>query len=183
MKVDPQYAPSSEDFQCVHGPPTVSPIVLRWDGHKESRKIQFPPASGAAGVADVAVSSLAELLSDCAPATFGHGDKDVLDENYRKAAKLDNTQFSTNFHPHDSGIIAAISQTLLPSIVQPDIGAGNTTIEHWGLTAELYKLNIYSAPSGKFKAHVDTPRGPTQFGSLVVCLPYPHQGTISESLC
>ena len=35
---------------------------------------------------------------------------------------------------------------------------------------------IYSAPSGKFRPHVDTPRGPTQFGSLVVCLPYPHQG-------
>ena len=37
-------------------------------------------------------------------------------------------------------------------------------------------LQVYSAPSGKFKAHVDTPRGPTQFGSLVVCLPHRHQG-------
>lgn len=27
-----------------------------------------------------------------------------------------------------------------------------------------------------FKAHVDTPRSPTQFGSLVVCLPVEHQG-------
>ena len=27
-----------------------------------------------------------------------------------------------------------------------------------------------------FKAHVDTPRSPMQFGSLVVCLPVEHQG-------
>ena len=37
---------------------------------------------------------------------------------------------------------------------------------------------IYSAPSGKFHAHVDTPRGPQQFGSLVVCLPHAHEGGI-----
>ena len=35
---------------------------------------------------------------------------------------------------------------------------------------------MYSAPSGKFLPHVDTPRGATQFGTLVVCLPYRHQG-------
>lgn len=35
---------------------------------------------------------------------------------------------------------------------------------------------IYSGPSGKFCAHVDTPRGAAQFGSLVVRLPFPHEG-------
>jgi hypothetical protein len=40
-----------------------------------------------------------------------------------------------------------------------------------GIRAELYKLNAYSAPSGHFKPHVDTPRSDTQIGSLVVCLP------------
>lgn len=35
---------------------------------------------------------------------------------------------------------------------------------------------MYSAPSGRFQKHVDTPRGATQFGSLVVCLPVAHQG-------
>jgi hypothetical protein len=30
---------------------------------------------------------------------------------------------------------------------------------------------IYAAPSGFFKPHVDTPRSPLQFGSLVVSLP------------
>lgn len=40
----------------------------------------------------------------------------------------------------------------------------------------LKLLQVYSAPSDKFKPHVDTPRGYTQFGSLVVCLPNPHEG-------
>jgi hypothetical protein len=35
---------------------------------------------------------------------------------------------------------------------------------------------IYTAPSGFFKAHVDTPRSDTQFGSLVVSLPCYHEG-------
>lgn len=40
----------------------------------------------------------------------------------------------------------------------------------------LTAKQIYSGPSGKFRAHVDTPRSATQFGSLVVCLPHAHQG-------
>ena len=47
-----------------------------------------------------------------------------------------------------------------------------------------YLGQIYSGLSGKFQKHVDTPRGATQFGSLVVCLPYPHQGlSLSPRLC
>ncbi len=45
-----------------------------------------------------------------------------------------------------------------------------------GLRAELYKLNVYSGPSGVFKAHVDTPRSDMHIGSLVVCLPVPFEG-------
>lgn len=35
---------------------------------------------------------------------------------------------------------------------------------------------MYSAPGGKFKPHVDTPRNKDQIGSLVVSLPSAHQG-------
>ena len=45
------------------------------------------------------------------------------------------------------------------------------------ITAELHKLNIYSA-GGHFKAHKDTPRDEDQFGSLVVCLPVPFEGGV-----
>ena len=35
---------------------------------------------------------------------------------------------------------------------------------------------MYSAPSGKFKKYVDTPRSDQQMGSLVICLPTVHEG-------
>jgi hypothetical protein len=47
-----------------------------------------------------------------------------------------------------------------------------------GIRAELYKFNFYSGPSGKFKAHVETPRSETQIGSLVVCLLSEFEGGI-----
>jgi hypothetical protein len=41
--------------------------------------------------------------------------------------------------------------------------------------AELYKLNIMRL-GDFFKSHVDTPRGPDRFGSLVICLPHEFTG-------
>lgn len=107
---------------------------------------------------------------------------------------MEASEFSTSFCPYDYGIVDAVAQALLPGIARPDVLTGeNSSPEHWGVVAELYKLNVsislilkdftqanilqvYSAPSDKFKPHVDTPRGFTQFGSLVVCLPNPHEG-------
>ena len=155
------------DFQADS--PSSPPIVIRWDADGTVGKIRFPLDEA---------PKLDQLIKNGAPATFRHDGKDVLDESYRKATKLDSSQFSSNFHPHDHGILDAISQTLLPTVtgLKPTETSSGVS-EHWGLVAELYKLNIYSAPSGRFKAHVDTPRGPRQWGSLVVCLPVSHSGT------
>ena len=79
------------------------------------------------------------LLHHCDPATFGVGGRDVLDEEYRKAAKLDPSDFSTNFHPHDCGIVDSIQQILLPSTIRGGQGIG---IGPQGVRAELYKLNV-----------------------------------------
>ncbi|MCJ1419100.1 hypothetical protein MMC32_005452 [Xylographa parallela] len=184
LKISTQETGTSTNSPSILRSPTNPPIALRWDSEKGGCKTQFPPNDNSI---DPSYSNLADLVRDCSPATFGHEGKDVLDEQYRKAAKLDNTQFSTNFNPHDSGIIAAITQVLLPSFAkpkptsssnspQPDQRQEYISTDQSSLSTELYKLNIYSAPFGKFKAHVDTPRGPNQFGSLVVCLPYTHQG-------
>ena len=51
-------------------------------------------------------------------------------------------------------------------------------IRQRGIRAELYKLNVYSGPSGMFKAHVDTPRSDDQVGSLVVALPVAFEGML-----
>lgn len=124
------------------------PIDLRWDskeittpGHQT--KITFP-------LTPETEPNLARLVADCAPATFGKGNKDVLDESYRKASKMEPTQFSSTFNPHEVGIVDTVAQALLPLLYSRD--------QMRSLKAELYKLNFYSAPSGKFIAHVDTPR-------------------------
>ena len=119
------------------------PIVLRWDSPSEetTRKLKFPLP-----VVDDGVTAIEGLLRDCAPATFGIGGEEVLDESYRKAVKLDAHQFSTNFNPYDVGIVDAISQVLLPGIAKrfPDGKAafGDSS----GVVAELYTLNVSLEP-------------------------------------
>ncbi|KAL8830788.1 MAG: hypothetical protein Q9170_005571 [Blastenia crenularia] len=149
------------------------PAKLRWDTDLQAKaSITLPPPQPEEAAFSAGIRA---LLQTCDPATFGVGGQDVLDEQYRKASKLDKSQFSTNFHPHDCGILDSVQQILLPSTIKGGLGID---VGPQSFKAELYKLNIYSAPSGKFRAHVDTPRGPTQFGSLVVCLPCQHEGGI-----
>ncbi|KAJ8522077.1 hypothetical protein ONZ45_g1262 [Pleurotus djamor] len=101
------------------------------------------------------------LASACEPASFGRNNEDILDETYRKAGKLDVADFSTNLDLTAAGIIAKIRSELLT--------------DHRNVRAELYKLNVYG-PGSFFKAHKDTPRGESMFGSLVLILPIPHKG-------
>lgn len=45
--------------------------------------------------------SFHQLVKECEPATFGKGNKDVFDEEYRKAGKMDTENFCTNFTPYE----------------------------------------------------------------------------------
>lgn len=116
-------------------------------------------------------SAFVALLNATQPAEFGVGSKSVFDETYRKASQLDPTDFCTDFSPYEAGIIDIINQALVPDL--SSVGRDRA------VRAELYKLNVYSGPSGRFRPHVDTPRSDRQVGSLVVCLPYPFRGTMS----
>ena len=107
----------------------------------------------------------------------GFGDENIFDEGIRTACKLEASELSRSFNPYDYGIVDAAAQKLLLFMVSP--GFQSTNAERWGLVARLYKLNMYSGPLDKFEAHVDVPRGFTQFGSLMVCLPNAHEGNIS----
>ncbi|KAJ7175085.1 hypothetical protein C8R43DRAFT_1057737 [Mycena crocata] len=108
-----------------------------------------------------------KLLSDaCQQATFGVAQKDILDETYRKAGKMDLDHFSARLDVVTSGILDVIS---------PDILQGQDQDADRVVRAELYKLNVYG-PGSFFKAHKDTPRGETMVGSLVVIFPTTHEG-------
>ncbi|KAJ3545893.1 hypothetical protein NMY22_g2270 [Coprinellus aureogranulatus] len=104
------------------------------------------------------------LIAACGQATFGRGNQDVLDESYRKAWKMDTSQFATQFDVNKSGILNVVHDQLLHY-------EDNTK----NLVAHLYKLNVYG-PGSFFKAHVDTPRGDKLFATLVVVLPTVHVG-------
>lgn len=109
--------------------PSSQPVTLRWDSSTSDAvsKVIFP-------VDDVNEQSFERLLNDCAPATFGYGGKDVLDESYRRAIKLDPLAFSSDLNVYDLGIVDVIAQILLPSAHDA---------EHLrGVRAELYKLNV-----------------------------------------
>ena len=116
----------------------VPSVTIRWDPKKSyttQSKVTFPLADHD----DVSRQMFNNLLHHCDPATFGVGGRDVLDEEYRKAAKLNASDFSTNFHPHDCGIMDSIQQILLPSTIKGGQGIG---IGPQGVRAELYKLNV-----------------------------------------
>lgn len=115
---------------------TSPPVVIFWNSecNGNPRKIVLPQEH-----AIVAGSStLEQLVGDCAPATFGLGNKDVLDSTYRNAGKLDANCFCTSFHPADFGILDIIEQILLPSVSSRQ----ENELQLRRVRAELYKLNV-----------------------------------------
>jgi hypothetical protein len=121
---------------------TSKPITVRWDPPSatpgDCRSVSFPLSANAAYTG---MARLQALLRDCAPATFGRGSEDVLDESYRKASKLDGSAFSTDFCPYKLGIICTAAEVLMPGV-----GLG------WSraVEAELYKLNVGGPRVGLF---------------------------------
>ncbi len=76
---------------------------------------------------------LSHLISSCDAAPFGRGTETVLDDAYRKAHKLDVSQFSTVFELASTPILNKISQDLVDMEV---------SIKR-AVRAERYKLNVY----------------------------------------
>ena len=142
----------NSNFCCggiLDSPRTVKLAYLKKTGDSETAApVVFPGASEA---------DVQQLLDAASVASFGVGSELVTDRSYRDAYKLDPDQFFTSFELCNTTIPDEITTLMVPDIRQ--------------LRCELYKLNIYTAPGGHFKAHVDTPRSEQMFGSLVVCLP------------
>jgi hypothetical protein len=111
-------APSAEQPAtgrlATANPASSAPVVLRWDSPdgaaKEANKLVLPLHLDSSGSAD-----LAKLVSHVQPATFGRDDKDVYDETYRRAGKMDTHLFCSTFNPYELGIVDTIAQLLLPS--------------------------------------------------------------------
>ena len=111
----------------------------------------------AASFPDLQDANFQKILESCDVSSFGKGKEAVIDKSYRDAYVLAPARFTTSFQLCNTGILGEIQLLLAPDVLN--------------VRAELYKMNVYTAPTGCFKAHVDTPRGGNMFGSLVVCLP------------
>ncbi|KAH8901559.1 hypothetical protein GQ53DRAFT_851435 [Thozetella sp. PMI_491] len=147
---------------------TPESVTIRWDIPSASEE-RNPCTKLTLPLAPETDGDLHRLVKSCQPATFGRGSQDVYDESYRRALKMDPTTFYATFDPYALGIIDTVAQMLLPSVIDSPTDRA--------VRAELYKLNVsILRPCGKFKPHVYTPRSPSQFGSLVVCLPAEHEG-------
>ncbi|TFK82422.1 hypothetical protein K466DRAFT_568440 [Polyporus arcularius HHB13444] len=109
-------------------------------------------------------AALDSLQSACEPARFGRNTETVLDETYRKAGKMDTSEFLIRMDVVQSGLLDVVCSSLL---------SGDKSRRN--VTAELYKLNVYGE-GAFFKSHTDTPTSGNMFGSLVVVFPTPHSG-------
>jgi len=111
------------------------PVTIRWDSDDSAGcKVTLP-------CADADRPNFEQLLKDCQPASFGRGGEDVMDESYRKAGKIDESAFCSNFNPYALGIVDTAAQALTPNLA-------HQTNESHGLRAELYKLNVSDSPFG-----------------------------------
>ncbi|KAI9061875.1 hypothetical protein FKP32DRAFT_1677805 [Trametes sanguinea] len=114
---------------------------------------------------------LQHLADTCDPATFGVKGRDVYDEAYRKAGKLDARHFALTWSPASAALLDVVRDQLFFETMSRTFPPDQTT----NIRAELYKLNVYG-PQSFFKRHVDTPRDDTMFGSLVIVYPTTHEG-------
>ncbi len=89
----------------------ISPIQIRFGESGQGITLTLPGA-------DPSPKEFQQLLTTCLPASFGRGGEEVLDEDYRKAGKLDREAFTTSFCPYAAGIIDVVTQLLLPQTSQ-----------------------------------------------------------------
>ncbi|KAF9516031.1 hypothetical protein BS47DRAFT_1341356 [Hydnum rufescens UP504] len=117
-------------------------------------------------------AALQPLLEASKQASFGRGHQDILDPTYRRALVLHSDRFvvapTGSLEPHALGIVDSIRETLFPA-VENDGGSTRRIV------AVLDKLNVY-AEGDFFKGHVDTPKSPDMFGTLLINLPASHEG-------
>ncbi|KAI0642886.1 hypothetical protein C8Q79DRAFT_1012894 [Trametes meyenii] len=85
-------------------PLTADDFTLFYGKDREARRLDLLNAFS---------QELHDLADACDPATFGVDQKDVYDEAYRKAGKLDAQHFALNFSPERTGLIDVLRNELL----------------------------------------------------------------------
>ncbi|KAL8649749.1 MAG: hypothetical protein Q9210_004216, partial [Variospora velana] len=136
-------------------------VDIRW-GSPQSRNglARFPLLHASS---TEVMDPIEQLLSGCDAAKIGgDGDKELLDESYCKAARMDEAQFCTNFRPENFSILDVAAKFLFPGTA--------------AIIAKLFELRVYSGASGRHRPYFDGRQGECHIASLVVCLPSVYEG-------
>jgi hypothetical protein len=107
------------------------------------------------------------IIARCRQSAFGKGEQTIIDDTVRRSWELNNDEFefrNAEFDLH-------ITSQLLP-VIHKKFGLA-CSLEH--LRAEPYKMLIYKE-GAFFKSHQDSEKTPGMFGTLVVALPFLHEG-------
>ncbi|KAK3346421.1 hypothetical protein B0T25DRAFT_461040 [Lasiosphaeria hispida] len=104
-----------------------------------------------------------QLIRQARQAPYGRRCDTIVDTSVRNTWELDATQFEF-LNPHWTTTLKTCCKTVAR-------GLGITS----PVSAELYKMLVYEK-GAMFKAHTDTEKIPGMFGTLVICLPSPHEG-------
>jgi 2OG-Fe(II) oxygenase superfamily len=142
---------------------------IRGTGHFHSHGSHpfFLPRLHVEGVDEVAFplqTYQAKLLIEKAEiAPYGQGHQTILNEKVRKCWQIDASEFSFKSPDWEKFLTTILGK------IQDDLGIQGV------ISAHPYKLLIYGK-GGHFKAHRDTEKLDSMFGSLIIALPSKHDG-------
>lgn len=109
---------------------STSPIQVRFGKNGLGSTLNIPGS-------DASSKEFKDLINVSLPATFARAGEEVLDEDYRKAGKLDRGHFTTDFCPYETGIVDTLTQILLPQTSQ---------------SKHVRSIRVCSYPSSQFDA-------------------------------
>lgn len=156
------FVSSSESFLQA-----FSAIIGAGKFHSNGHAPFFFPELEVEGVGDLAfplpAAQARELASISEKAPFGQGEQTVHDESVRKCWQLDASRFSIKSPQWEKFLAETLAK------IRDDLGIAGK------ISAVPYKLLLYGK-GGHFKAHRDTEKLDSMFGSLIIALPSAHQG-------
>jgi hypothetical protein len=104
-----------------------------------------------------------QLIEQATQAPYGRGEETIIDTNVRRVWQIEPKQFALHNTAWDTLLAGIVDR------VRKELGIKGR------VDAELYKLLIYETGSF-FAPHRDTEKVAGMFGTLIVCLPSPHEG-------
>ena len=135
----------------------VAPITVRFDKSDGSvARVQFPPLPIRNND-----SGLEDLLRACSPLSPSSAFGGSRRGEGGGVGSLDAKYFSTDFHPHDCGILDTVAQRLLPQInesIKNKVKDGGDDVQR--IRAELIGLEV-SSPSSSSSSSSSSPKSLT----------------------